>query len=81
MSASERLYAIPVYKLLLSLYAVQFGIRIGFLDFAILSGRFASVFAFSEIFLLPIFIGFMVRISWVRWGVSGVYFFIHSFLP
>lgn len=79
MFASTRLYASPVYKLLLGLYAVQFGTRVGFFDFSILSGRFASSFGFAEIFLLPIFVKLMVKTRWVRWSFGGAYLFVHAY--
>lgn len=44
------------YMLLLTLYVVHLGFRIGLIDFAILSGRLGSSLGFSEIFLLPLLI-------------------------
>lgn len=41
------------YMLLLGLYIAHLGIRIGFIDFAILSGRIGSSLGFAEIFLFP----------------------------
>lgn len=42
-----------VYMALLGLYIANLGIRIGFIDVSILSGRIGSALGFSEIFLLP----------------------------
>lgn len=45
-----------VYMALLGLYITNLGIRLGFIDIAILSGRIGSALGFSEIFLLPLLI-------------------------
>lgn len=41
------------YQLLLGLYALHLGLRIGFIDFQILSGRLSTALGFGEVFLIP----------------------------
>ncbi len=42
------------FLMLSFLYTVQIGVRLGFLDFGVLSGRLGSAFSFGEIYILPL---------------------------
>lgn len=42
------------FYLLMWIYLIGFSLRIGFYDFALLSGRLATYFTFTEIFLIPL---------------------------
>ncbi len=61
------------YQILVSLYAVQLGIRFGFIDFGIVSGRLGSAFAFGEVFILPLFVHSYFRNSTLRSAIGLVY--------
>ncbi|MFJ1472960.1 EpsG family protein [Capnocytophaga cynodegmi] len=50
---NEKVYQNKLFVVLFVLFALELAFRIGFSDFAILSGRFATSFSFTEIFLLP----------------------------
>lgn len=50
---NEQLYKNKIYNLFYLLFILGLAFRIGFIDFSILSGRFATAFSFCEIFLLP----------------------------
>ena len=50
---NKKMYKNNLFKVFFLLFAVGVAFRIGFSDFAILSGRFATAFSFSEIFILP----------------------------
>jgi len=41
------------YKVLLTMYVIHLAVRIGFLSFAIVSGRLSTAIGFAEVFLLP----------------------------
>ena len=47
------MYRNGLFTVFFLLFVVGVAFRIGFSDFAILSGRFATAFSFSEIFILP----------------------------
>ena len=47
------MYKNNLFRVFFLLFVVGVAFRIGFSDFAILSGRFATAFSFSEIFILP----------------------------
>lgn len=49
-----KLYKNKIYVLFYLFFALSLAFRIGFIDFGILSGRFSTVFAYSEIFILPL---------------------------
>lgn len=66
------------YLLLLGLYAIHVGIRFGFLNFAILSGRLSTVVGFVEIFLLPLAIRGSVRHRWARVAIAFAYLTVHA---
>ncbi|MDO4782331.1 MAG: EpsG family protein [Capnocytophaga felis] len=50
---SNRMYQNKLFVVFFVLFTLGLAFRIGFSDFAILSGRFATAFSFTEIFLLP----------------------------
>ena len=50
---NEKMYRNGLFTVFFLLFVVGVAFRIGFSDFAILSGRFATAFSFSEIFILP----------------------------
>ena len=65
------------YMVLLGLYIVHLGIRIGLIDFAIMSGRLGSSLAFAEIFLLPLIFLDRVRQPLWRFTLVGSYMVLH----
>lgn len=68
------------YALLLVLYAVHFGIRIGFLEVQILSGRLSTAFGFSEVFLLALLMRSLVTSAVLRALCALVYLAVHVVL-
>lgn len=54
---SNRMYQNKLFVVFFVLFTLGLAFRIGFSDFAILSGRFATAFTFTEIFLLPFVFG------------------------
>ncbi|GIJ97806.1 hypothetical protein CAPN001_23750 [Capnocytophaga stomatis] len=50
---SEKTYQNKLFVVFFVLFTLGLAFRIGFSDFAILSGRFATAFSFTEVFLLP----------------------------
>jgi EpsG family len=68
------------YVLMLSLYAGHLGIRLGFFDFLILSGRLSTALGFVEVLMLPMLIHATVRAAWVRWAIALLYFATHLYL-
>ncbi|GIM52670.1 EpsG family protein [Capnocytophaga cynodegmi] len=50
---NEKTYQNKLFVVFFVLFTLGLAFRIGFSDFAILSGRFATAFTFAEIFLLP----------------------------
>ncbi|CEN53977.1 EpsG family protein [Capnocytophaga canis] len=50
---NERIYQNKLFVVFFTLFTLGLAFRIGFSDFAILSGRFATAFSYSEIYLLP----------------------------
>jgi hypothetical protein len=67
------------YLLLVGMYAAHLGLRLGFYDFAILSGRLATSLGFVEIFLLPWAISVAIRSLWLRWLFGLCYLTVHTF--
>lgn len=65
------------YMTLLGLYIAHLGIRIGFIDIAILSGRIGSALGFSEIFLLPLLIKDQIKSHRWRILLTTSYMFLH----
>lgn len=50
---NKNLYENKLFAIFFLLFTIGVAFRIGFSEFAILSGRFATAFSFSEIFILP----------------------------
>ncbi|MDO5104287.1 EpsG family protein [Capnocytophaga sp.] len=50
---NQRIYQNRLFVVFFVLFTLGLAFRIGFADFAILSGRFATAFSFSEIYMLP----------------------------
>lgn len=67
-----------IYMLLMGIYFVGLGVRIGFIDFAILNGRIGSALNFAEIFLLPLMLGDLVKKRVIRNAFISIYFLTHS---
>jgi hypothetical protein len=67
------------YLLLAGMYAAHLGLRLGFYDFAILSGRLAVSLGFVEVFLLPWLIRAAIRAHWLRWLLGLSYLAVHAF--
>lgn len=67
-----------VYVLLLGLYTLHVGIRLGFLDFQILSGRLSTALGFAEVFLLPMTVRACIRARSLRVLVGAAYLFVHA---
>lgn len=65
------------YMFLLGMYIVHLGIRIGFIDFAILSGRLATTIGFAEIFLLAFMLQFCIKQNIFRLFLIGGYMISH----
>jgi hypothetical protein len=65
------------YMMLLGLFIAHLGIRIGFIDIAILSGRIGSALGFSEIFLLPLLIKDQINSRRWRIVLTTSYMLLH----
>lgn len=50
---NKNLYENKLFSIFFLLFTIGVAFRIGFSEFSILSGRFATAFSFSEIFILP----------------------------
>jgi hypothetical protein len=66
------------YLILLGLYAMSVGVRLGFLDFQILSGRFSTSFGFAEIFLVPMAVKAYVKSRSARCIIGLTYLTVHA---
>jgi hypothetical protein len=66
------------YTLLLGLFAMHVGVRLGFLDFEILSGRLSTALGFSEVFLLPLAVRAWFPGAARRTLIGLLYFGIHA---
>jgi hypothetical protein len=65
------------YLILFGIYVAHLGIRLGFLDFAILSGRIGSALGFAEIFLIPMLIKDRFQNAFLRLVLVCAYFLLH----
>lgn len=68
-----------VFIILIGLYSVHVGLRLGFYDFLILSGRLSTTLSFSEIFILPILLNKYIRNSVLKFVIGIVYLLIHAY--
>src|SRR5574337_824521 len=66
------------YVLMIGLYAAHVGIRFGFFDFLILSGRLASAVGFVEVLLLPMLLRARVRRPATRWAIGLVFIVVQG---
>lgn len=66
------------YIMLLGLYALHVGIRVGFLDFQILSGRLSTAVGFAEVFLLPMAVCICVKARALRALIGIAYLIVHA---
>lgn len=77
-AATTRMLRSPVFVTLIGMYAVHVGMRFGFHDFAILSGRLSTALSFSEVFILPLLLREHIRSSWLRYLLGVAYLLIHA---
>jgi hypothetical protein len=63
-----------VYDALLVLYASHLGLRFGFYDFEILSGRLATAVGFGEVLLLPLALRATIETRGWRVAIAVIYF-------
>jgi hypothetical protein len=77
-AASPRLLRSRPYALMLGLYGAHVGIRLGFYDFAILSGRLSTSLSFVEIFMLPLLVRDRIRSVPGRQAIAWGYFLLHA---
>lgn len=68
-----------LYITMLGMYAVHLGIRFGFYDFLILSGRLSTTLGFSEIFIIPLLVRTHFRSNFTRTLIAVIYFLLHAF--
>lgn len=66
------------YVVLLGLYAVHLGLRIGFLDVQILSGRLATALGFAEVLLMPLLVRATISSPAARTGVAAAFLAVHA---
>lgn len=69
----------PVFVVLIGMYAVHVGMRFGFYDFIILSGRLSTALSFAEVFILPLLVRERVRNRWLRGVLAVTYLVTHAF--
>jgi len=74
---SEQHHQFKPYMLLLGLYMAHFGLRLGFIDFAILSGRLSTSLGFAEVFLFPMMVATRVKGGFTRSLIAIVYLAFH----
>lgn len=67
-----------LYFILLLAYVFDIAIRIAFRDYTILSARLGAVFAFSEIYLLPMVLTKYTRLSAIF--IATLYFILNMFI-
>ena len=68
------------FRVFLIMYAIHVGIRYGFLDFAIVSGRVSVLLGFAEIFLLPISIKAIFRNKTIMVLLCFIYLVVHAYI-
>jgi hypothetical protein len=77
-AVTPRLQHSPVFVVLVGMYAVHVGMRFGFYDFVILSGRLSTALSFAEVFILPLLVREHVRSRWLRGILAGIYLLVHA---
>jgi hypothetical protein len=71
--AKDRVLRPRAYDALLVLYAAHLGLRLGFYDFEILSGRLATALGFGEVLLLPMALGALIGSSQRRAVLAALF--------
>lgn len=79
LAATPQLQRSPVFIALVGMYAVHVGMRFGFYDFVILSGRLSTALSFAEVFILPQLVREHVRSPWLRAAIAAVYLLVHAY--
>ncbi len=69
-SAPVALLRSRAYVVMVGLYAAHVGMRFGFFDFLILSGRLSTALGFVEVLLLPMLLRARVRRPAARWAIG-----------
>lgn len=72
---NEKLIANKNYVFLFYIFTIGLTIRIGFYDFAILSGRLSNVFLYVEIFLLPFIFNSRFKVE-LKYFLMLIYFLL-----
>ncbi|TXI21828.1 MAG: EpsG family protein [Roseateles sp.] len=78
LAVTPRLQRSPVFVVLIGMYAVHVGMRFGFYDFVILSGRLSTALSFAEVFILPLLVREHVCRGWLRGVLAGLYLLVHA---
>lgn len=68
-----------IFLVLISLYSVHVGLRLGFYDFLILSGRLSTTLSFSEVFILPILLNQYIRNRILKFVIGIAYLLMHAY--
>lgn len=68
------------YKVLLTMYVIHLAIRIGFLSFAIVSGRLSTAIGFAEVFLLPMVLNDLCAKRRDRTMLAMIYLAVHLYM-
>lgn len=76
--ASAALLRSRLYVLMLGLYAAHIGLRYGFYDFLILSGRLSTTLGFTEVLLMPLLVRDRIRSPWLRTVLALLYLCVHA---
>lgn len=77
--ASKTLLDSKLFRILSGMYIIHLGIRLGFYDFLILSGRLSTALSFSEIFIIPMLVNEHVRSKWFKFLIALIYLLFHSY--
>lgn len=77
-AATAALLRSRAYVLMVGLYAAHVGMRFGFFDFLILSGRLSTVLGFVEILLLPMLLRARVRRPAARWAIGLLFVVVQA---
>jgi len=80
IASSENLINNNKYYFLLVLFTTSLAVRIGFIDFSILSGRFGSALGFSEIFIIPLLMQDFFRNKLYMYFFSYGYLLISTYI-
>ncbi len=78
IAAPPALLQTRVYRLMVGLFAASLGLRLGFYDFLILSGRLASALGFVEVLLMPMLVRAAVRQRGLRIAIAAAYLTVHA---